>query len=396
MAHGEKINKRKENKRRHIVDIFRHHPTLSKAEAKRYSGYSMDTVMTSFKILKNTGIIIPTEGKQKDKGRKALFYTLNHEKQVYLGITFNQKAVYTSIVSFSNKVLAIAKASIPGNITKEEFTRVIIQQIDEVLSRNSVFADNLMAVGCTVPGDIDTKNGILRSYTLMPQLKDFNFMELLSNKFPGTRIFFDHNISSMISYILSTSDINQRYDRIMVVSARAASALGLIYKGAIVNSRGEFGHIKVCDDNKRCICGRNGCLDCYFSYEAFVRLLQDKESIDKDECYDNIIAKLNKHYSNRTEGIFDIMDTALKYFSDALLDVINVFSPDYILLTGDLFEIYNDPVAQIDIHIKNLFNDTGYITMYKRALIEFQSIKTESIAHGVCLSLIKQDWGYQV
>lgn len=396
MAHGEKINKRKENKRKHIVDIFRQHPTLSKAEAKRYSGYSMDTVMTSFKILKNTGIIIPTEGKQKDKGRKALFYTLNHEKQVYLGITFNQKAVYTSIVSFSNKVLAIAKASISSNITKEEFTRVIIQQIDEVLSRNPVFAANLMAVGCTVPGDIDTKNGILRSYTLMPQLKDFNFMELLSNKFPNTRIFFDHNISSMISYILSTSDINQRYDRIMVVSARAASALGLIYKGAIVNSRGEIGHIKVCDDNKRCICGRSGCLDCYFSYEAFVKLLQDKDNLDKDECYDNIIDKLNKHYSNRTEGIFEKLDTALKYFSEALLDVINVFSPDYILLTGDLFEIYNDPVAQIDIHIKELFNDTGYITMYKRALIEFQSIKTEAIAHGVCLSLIKQDWGYQV
>ncbi len=75
MAHGERINKRKENKRRHIVDIFRHHTTLSKAEVKRYSGYSMDTVMNSFKILKNSGIIVPTEGKQKEKGRKAFFYT---------------------------------------------------------------------------------------------------------------------------------------------------------------------------------------------------------------------------------------------------------------------------------------------------------------------------------
>lgn len=394
MAHGEKINKRKENKRKHIVDIFRQHQTLSKAEAKRHSGYSMDTIMTSFKILKNTGIIIPAAGKQKEKGRKASFFSLNHEKQVYLGITFNQKAVYTSIVSFSNKVLATSKVPITNNISKEEFTRVILQQIDEVLSKNPVFTTNLMAVGCTVPGDIDTKNGILRSYTLMPQLKDFNFNELLSNKFPSTRIFFDHNISSMISYILSTSDINKRYDRIMVVSARAASALGLIYKGAIVNSRGEIGHIKVCDDKQQCICGRSGCLDCYFSYEAFVKLLQQKDAIDEHECYDNIISKMNHHYTNRTDGIFEKLDTALRYFSEALLDVINIFSPDYILLTGDLFEIYNDPVAQIDIHIRDLFHDTGYISMYKRALMEFQSIKTEAIAHGVCLSLIKHDWGY--
>lgn len=394
MAHGEKINTRKEHKRKHIVDIFRHHPALSKAEAKRYSGYSMDTIMTSFKILTNTGIIKPTEGKQKEKGRKAMFFTLNHEKQVYLGITFNQKAIYTSIVSFSNKVLATAKVSIASRIPKEEFTRLLLQQIDEVLSKNPVFSTNLVAVGCTIPGDIDTKNGILRSYTLMPQLNDFNFNELLTNKFPNTRIFFAHNIHSMIAYILSTSDINQRYDRIMVVSARAASAVGLIYKGAIVNSRGEIGHIKVCDDNQQCICGRSGCLDFYFSYEAFLKILEQQDVIDEHECYDTIITKLNQHYNKRTVGIFEKLDIALKFFSEALLDVINVFSPDYILLTGDLFEIYNDPVAQIDAHIKDLFHDTGYISMYKRALMEFQIIKTEAIAHGVCLSLIKQDWGY--
>ncbi|MGQ9843640.1 MAG: ROK family protein [Spirochaetota bacterium] len=394
MAHGEKIDTRKENKRKHIVDIFRYHPTLSKAEAKRYSGYSMDTIMTSFKILKNTGIIISTEGKQKEKGRKAKFFTLNHEKQVYLGITFNQKAIYTSIVSFSKKVLATAKVGITSRISKEEFTLLLLQQIDAVLSKNPVFLTNLVAVGCTVPGDTDTKNGILRSYTLMPQLNDFNFNELLTNKFPHTRIYFAHNIHSMIEYILSTSDINQRYDRIMVVSARAASAVGLIYKGAIVNSRGEIGHIKVCDDNQQCICGRSGCLDCYFSYEAFVKILQQQDAIDERECYDTIITKLKQHYNKKTEGIFGKLDIALKFFSEALLDTINVYSPDYILLTGDLFEIYNDPVSKIDSHIKDLFHDMGYISMYKRALMEFQIIKTEAIAHGVCLSLIKQDWEY--
>lgn len=396
MAHGEKINKRKENKRKHIVDIFRHHPTLSKAEVKRYSGYSMDTVMNSFKILKNSGIIVPTEGKQKEKGRKAFFYTLDHEKQVYLGITFNQKAIYVSIVSFSNKILATSKRPIKSNISASEFSNAIINQIDEVLAQNPMYKKNLVAVGCSVPGDIDTKHGILHSYTLMPQLKEFNFNELLLSKFPNTRLFYDHNISSMISYVLSTSDITQRYNRIMIVSARAACAIGLIYKGEIVNSRGEIGHIKVSDSNIQCICGRKGCLDCYFSYKAFFELLKKYDSVRQDECYDNVVAVLNKHYSQRTPDIFEVLDNALKLFSDALLNVINIYSPDYILLTGELFEIFNDVVAEIDIHIKNLFKDTGYITMYKRAIMEFQGMKTETIAHGICLTLIKQDWGYTV
>lgn len=393
MAHGEKINKRKENKRKHIIDIFRHHGALSKAEAKRYSGYSMDTVMTSFKILKNAGIILPTEGKQKEKGRKALFYSLNEEKKVYVGITFNQKAVYTSVVSFSNKVLATSKAGIANGISTKDFFKVIVDQIDEVLSTNPRFIENLVAVGCTVPGDIDTKHGILRSYTLMPQLKEANFNELLSHTFPNVRIFYDHNISSMIAYILSTADIN-RYPRVMVVSARAASAIGMIHNGVIVNSRGEIGHIKVSDRDDKCICGRTGCLDCYFSFEAFTTLLNTIPSNHVDRCYETAINALKQHYSDKTPGIFEKLDEGLYYFSEALLDSINLYAPDYILLTGDLFEIFSDVVSIVDDHIQNIFHDTGYITMYKNALIEFQSIKTEAIAHGVCLSLIKQDWGY--
>jgi hypothetical protein len=34
--------------------------------------------------------------------------------------------------------------------------------------------------------------------------------------------------------------------------------------------------------------------------------------------------------------------------------------------------------------------------MYKRAIMEFQDMKTETIAHGICLTLIKQEWGYTV
>ena len=105
MAFGEKIDQRKRSKRNHIIDIFRKHEVLSKVQARELSGYSMDTIISVFNSIIDENIISPVEGKQKQKGRKASFYSLNDTKKLYIGLTFNQSGFYSSLVSFSNKVL---------------------------------------------------------------------------------------------------------------------------------------------------------------------------------------------------------------------------------------------------------------------------------------------------
>lgn len=401
MAFGYNIDQRKINKRNHIIDIFRTKKVLSKVQAKTFSGYSMDTVISIFNNLLDEGTITPAQGEQKNKGRKAHFYSLNPEKHCYLGVTFNQQGVYSSLVSFSGDVLDRSQAPLTLGISKDEFVRRFTGHIDEVLGRHAARRGSLSAVGCSVPGDIDIQTGILHSYTFMPFLNELNFKDIITTALPRQRITIDHNIHSMAAYILSRGDIIGGHEKVLFVSARSGTACGLIYNGAIVTGHGEFGHIRVSDDPARCVCGRPGCLDNYFSYRAFMELLSKHRGrnllanpgeLGEQGGMDEL-ARLCRGSGDR---LCDELRDRLRYFAIALLDTINVTAPDLVILTGDLLKLFHDdPATAVRETIDDHFKSAGFIRNYQNTTVLFQDLGTDIAATGVCLEMILEDWGYR-
>ena len=204
MAFGVNIDHRKNNKKNHIIDLFRKHRVLSKVQAKQLSGYSMDTILSVFDALIKEQTIIETAAEQKPKGRKATFFTLNRDHILYLGITFNQFGIYSSLVSFTNEILENIITEYPSQITdREMFLRQFDEHLHHIKDTIADRMDRIRAIGCSVPGAVDPETGILHSYVLMPFLKDINFTPIISNESSGTEIWTAHNIKSLTSYFLS-------------------------------------------------------------------------------------------------------------------------------------------------------------------------------------------------
>lgn len=398
MAHGISIEQRKTNKRNHIIDLFRQHKVLSKADARKYSRYSMDTVISIFNGLIAEQIIVSADGEQKSKGRKAVFFSLNLEKWHYLGITFNQNGIFSLLMSFSNDVKEKHSTEVPFGIEKESFTQEFIGHIKSILGRNRTYEKSLLAIGCSIPGDIDLHTGVLHSYTLMPYLKDLNFKEILENGYSKTKIVIEHNIFSMSSYLLRQKELIQSYSRILFVSARSGTASGYIFNGMIVTGHGEFGHIQVSDEDVRCICGRAGCLDCYFSYMGFLDILKSKKDVDvniEDSMFDLPgLDRLRQYYQKGNNAIAKELGRRLYYFSNALLDAINATVPDLVILSGDLFKVFGDPVSEIKAKIDEFYQNVGYVTHYEKVKMMFLDMGTEIASLGICMEMIRKDWDY--
>jgi len=400
MAFGRNIDQRKANKKNHIVDLFRQHTFLSKATARNYSRYSMDTIISVFNDLIKNKIIMPVEGEQKTKGRRAIFYTLNNDKWHYLGITFNQTGIYSAIISFSNIIKDKHYTALKLGISKNEFLTALISHIKSILSRNKLYEKSVLSFGFSIPGDIDLKTGILHSYTFMPFLKDVNFHEIIQSNFPKIKITIEHNIHSMTSYLLREKELISSYTKILFISARSGTGSGYINKGVIVTAHGEFGHIRVTDEDKPCICGRNGCLDCFFSYHGFIEIL--KQHSGKSDFITSLeeelsgISILSEYYRKEKNEIAMELDHRLDYFSMALLDVINVMVPDLVILTGDLFKVFNDPVEAVTKSIRRCYKDTGFVANYHNTSIQYKELSTEIASIGICFEMIKNDWDYSV
>ncbi len=397
MAHGEKIDRRKINKRNHIIDLFRRHGPLSKARAKDFSHYSMDTIISIFNSLAEDEFIVPAQGEQKNRGRKALFYDLNHKKQLYLGTTFNASGIFSCVVSFSRKVVEQFTTRFTHPIMKDEFIDEFTSHVKSIISKYADSDNHISAIGCSIPGDLDFDTGILKSYTFIPSLDNIDFKELISKIAkiaPTTPIITDHNVRSMTKYLLDNSSLTNKHETILFISARSGAASGLIHNRRVVTDRGEFGHIKVSDEEIECICGRSGCLDLYFSYNSFLKIAQGPTQSNPNTPDTTGLDSLTQKYR---EGNYDItreLDRRLYFFTIALLNVINVTAPDLVILTGGLFKIFGDPIKRVKKITGEHFRDGGFINHFKNAEFTFMDIGPEIASIGICYGMIWDDWSY--
>jgi predicted NBD/HSP70 family sugar kinase len=400
MAFGINIDRRKTIKKNHIIDLFRQHSRLSKIQAKKLSGYSMDTTISIFNRLLREKLIVPGTGTQNPKGRKASFYRLNDEKYLYVGITFNQAGIYSSLVSFSNRVLDSLVTPLGGSLGREEFLRAFSLHLREFHDRHAARHAGIRRIGCAVPGDVDAETGILHTYSFIPSLKEVDIAGIIREVYPSHEVTLEHNIQSMTSFFLSGSDIVKSYRRVLFVSARSGAACGLIVNGEIVPAHGELGHVRVSDEKRQCICGRCGCLDLYFSHQAISRALvpakMEPALAEAEGWGDGLLGmdEVAARYRAGDETVVRVMDQRLGYFASALLDVINTVNPDLVILSGELFSPFEDPVGKVTQRIREDFSDSGFVGNFRRARLLYMDLGAEIASIGICFLYIRKDWGY--
>ncbi len=396
MAFGYNIDQRKINKRNYIIDLFRQEGLLSKAQAKDLSGYSMDTVLSIFSSLLEDGLIEEADGRQKPKGRRATFFRLRAEEVLYLGITYNQRGIFSSVVSFSDTIVATHETQLDIGVDVDSFRKIFIHHIEEVFDSLDDDRARVSAIGCAIPGGRDAESGILLRYTFMPFTEEIDFRILISEAFPGIDVEVEQNAMSMASYFLHDASLMEKYERILFVSARAGTVSGLIFDGHVVAGNGEFGHVRVADDPALCACGRSGCLDCYFSLQAFSELLVTrglaKEAVVKSGTAD--LSLLGDLYAKGEHDIVIELDRRLAFFCSALLDVINVTVPNLVILSGELLAIYGSVEEKIREIIASRFPDTGFVRHYENTELLFSPLGPEMAAQGICYRMIRDGWGY--
>ena len=141
----------------------------------------------------------------------------------------------------------------------------------------------------------------------------------------------------------------KKYQNVVMITLGTGVGSGIIIDGKIyegLNGKGaEIGHSTLYVDGLPCTCGRNGCFEMYASASALIR--QTKEAMEKDkksllwaEAKEN-----NGKVSGRTafyaaqkgdETANKVVDNYVKYLSEGLLNVCNIFRPECIVLSGGI------------------------------------------------------------
>lgn len=254
-----------------------------------------------------------------------------------IGIDIGGTNLRIALISEEGKV--IKKIKVPSG---ERILESLLDSIARIIN------SDVAGIGIGVAGLIDHEKGtVLRSPNL-PAIEGINLADTLKERFKiPVSIENDANVAALGEKWLGAG---KEFKNFVHLTIGTGIGGGVIYNEKLMNISAEIGHMVIVASGTSCSCGNNGCLETYASAKAILSkainsLESGTESILR-ELYGGNFYRLTSEdiYKSALEGdglSRAILRDAGKYLGIGITNIINIFSPQAIVLSGGLIGAWN-------------------------------------------------------
>jgi glucokinase len=224
--------------------------------------------------------------------------------------------------------------------------------VPDVLGRRvrGLLGPHVVGVGIGVAGIIDRKEMRVLSSPNIHTLDGFSFGEL------GLDVpMVVENDANAAALGEKWMGAGREYEDFVLFTVGTGIGGGVVYRGNLLEAAAEIGHMSVESGGARCPCGSSGCLENYASARAMIHeagraLEKGAESVLRDYHGGNVheITPEDIHRAWKAGDTLagDILKTAGKYLGIGIANMINVMSPQAVILTGGLTGAWDIYVAE--------------------------------------------------
>ena len=326
-----------DNSKSRILDTIRHHGRIARIDLAEITDISPATVTTITAEMIRQGLILEVareeENEQARRGRPRVDLMLRAEAHLVAGVKLAENSVSVVLMDFVGKVVHFhSLARDETCATADLISTQIKQVIDDALEETDFSYADLSAIGIGVSGIVDATRGQIYWSPFIVE-KNFGLGAFLSEKL-GLPVFLDNNanlVAMAEHYLGDAHDIAN----FIVVTIDTGVGMGIFLNNRIYRgSRGcgaEFGHTKVELDGALCRCGQRGCLEAYVADYALLREASFNPSLaNSGNVQDLLTAARSGDPSAK-----NIVDRSSRVFAMGLANLINLFDPERIILSGE-------------------------------------------------------------
>ena len=234
--------------------------------------------------------------------------------------------------------------------------------LDEAVASAGLNLSQLSAVGLGVPGIVDNDAGhVFWSPLLIEQ--DFAMAKAFSD-LVGIPAEVD-NDANLVALAELWFGAGRGLKDFVVVTIEHGVGMGLVlnhglYRGA--NGLGmEVGHTKVQLDGALCRCGNRGCLEAYVADYALVREARTALNLGNRgvKSPQFLLESLYDHAKAGNQAARAIFGRAGRYLALGLANVVNIFDPSLVLLSGDRMRYDYLYAEDVLAEMRDLVLETG-------------------------------------
>ncbi|MCE7071812.1 MULTISPECIES: ROK family transcriptional regulator [Dyadobacter] len=304
------------------------------------------------------GWIIETGTGPARAGRPPVLYGLNSKKYLTLIMDINRHDTQLVIFDLHNQLILKRKVDIRLD-DSSTFLEQLFEASDDFLKSNNINVSKLWGIGVSMPGLINSSQGINLTYLnltppgvpLVSHLKKhFKLPVCLFNDTKATTIG-EHRFG-----------FAREKSQVLTINIDWGVGLGIIINGEVFNGAsgfaGELGHIQVKPDGLLCHCGKIGCLDTITSAIALIRRAKDginggKATILSQIVNNNLDLLDTSHIIEAVhagdEFSIDLLSTVGTELGKGLATAVHLFNPEVIIVGGLLAEagpFISNPIEQ--------------------------------------------------
>ena len=209
------------------------------------------------------------------RGRPAVGLVVETEAWHYLSLRISRGEIFLALRDLSSKLVVEDRLELPLD-AEQPLLDAILTHIDQFFIRHQQRLERLTAIAITLPGIIDTENGIVHRMPFYENVKEMPLGDVLENH-TGVPVYIQHDISAWTMAEALFGASRGARDVIQVVIDHNVGA-GVITDGRLLHAGSsslvEIGHTQVDPYGKRCYCGNHGCLETIASVESVLELAQ--------------------------------------------------------------------------------------------------------------------------
>jgi predicted NBD/HSP70 family sugar kinase len=335
---------KKFHQKKYIVELIYKNGKLSAPEISKLTGISVPTISKLINELIKADYLCEVGTGKSIGGRKPTLFDIKNDSCFILGIDLGWRSTRIGIFTIKNEQFTdIITLPYGAYNDKEKALTESIREAVELMEKNEINQDKLIGVGLAMTGLINSNENI--NYTHYKSYSD-SLLDIFKETF------------NVPIYLLNDSKANamgERYfgkakevDNAICINLNMGLGAGLIFNGELYNGKsgfsGEFGHMKLKNNNKLCNCGKQGCAETEVSGNALLKNITNLikegyksvlttyvDDVDKINL-EHIIEAVNKE----DELAIQELSKMGSILGEALSSLLHLLNPEKVILCGKL------------------------------------------------------------
>lgn len=299
---------------------------VSRAQLARDLGLSGPTLTQSTKYLFDRGLITEVKQSPSTGGRPATLLGLVANAGQVLGLKLTENHAVGVCVNLNSEIMwSFEEAfSSRGDAAIKELIAILKKQSKKIKGQ-------LLGIGIGIPGVVSPTDSGTADSAMLGWNKT-NVGKQISEAL-NTPVLLENDVNTL-AVTESLYGHGRDVSNFLTITLGRGIGMGIVIHGELFSGSygaGEFGHVHAVTNGLKCECGKYGCLETVASSPAIHQAAIDAGYISKSAPMSKLwdVARKDKKIAS------DLFKKPAELLAIALANVINVFGPELIFISGE-------------------------------------------------------------